>query len=270
MMAMTICQLPNPDYIFLDCINNQHSHNTIYPRHIFCVNNPVNKRTILLLTHSALSGATCPRGPGIYPPPPASRPQLRSPHLGTSTSTSTSMLPLLLLAASAAASPASTRAASCKCGVQPSNRIVGGVEAKVNEFPWVAGLQIRMEGGEGDFMCGGTLVAAEWIVTAAHCLYKDQQFKQLQSAKDLIFGLGEHDQWAGGETKIPTIKVEGAKIIVNPAWDGLDTKGDIAMIKLAKPVDLTKYTPACLANTGQSFVGNTAWVYGEQKHCLLG
>ena len=35
--------------------------------------------------------------------------------------------------------------------------------------------------------------------------------------------------------------------------------------KLNKPVDLKKYTPACLASTGDSFVGKTAWVYGEHK-----
>ena len=33
------------------------------------------------------------------------------------------------------------RAASCKCGIKGgANRIVGGVEAKVNEFPWIASL----------------------------------------------------------------------------------------------------------------------------------
>merc|ERR1719215_2117116 len=123
------------------------------------------------------------------------------------------------------------RAATCKCGVKGgTNRIVGGVEAKPNEFPWVASLILMMGGYETDSMCGGTL--------------------------------GEHDFFDTTETKIPTIKVKVEKIIVSPEWDSLAAIGDIALIKLAKPVDLKKYTPACLAKTGDSFVGKTAWVYG--------
>merc|ERR1712227_257129 len=51
-------------------------------------------------------------------------------------------------------------------------------------------------------------------------------------------------------------------VLVHPKWDSLNTKNDIALIKLKTSADLTKYTPACLANTGDNFVGKTAWVYG--------
>merc|ERR1712184_119840 len=81
-----------------------------------------------------------------------------------------------LLASQALTAPSSSkdmdmRAASCKCGVQGgANRIVGGIEAKVNEFPWIASMSLNFGGMVSDHMCGGTLVSAEWIVTAAHCL----------------------------------------------------------------------------------------------------
>jgi len=155
------------------------------------------------------------------------------------------------------------RAATCKCGIKGgANRIVGGVEAKVNEFPWIASLILIIDGSETDSMCGGTLISAEWIVTAAHCLYKDNDFKTLYKPSEQVWTLGEHDFLDWGETKIPTIRSKVEKVIVSPEWNSMTTRGDIALIKLAKPVDLRKYTPACLANTGDSFVGKTAWVYG--------
>ena len=51
-----------------------------------------------------------------------------------------------LLASQALTAPSlNTRAATCNCGVQGgTNRIVGGVEAKVNEFPWVASLSLSV------------------------------------------------------------------------------------------------------------------------------
>merc|ERR1711971_522300 len=155
------------------------------------------------------------------------------------------------------------RAATCKCGVKGgANRIVGGVEAMANEFPWIASLILLIDGHETDSMCGGTPVSAEWIVTAAHCLYKDNDYKTLYKPSEMVWTLGEHDFLDTTETKIPTIKVKVEKIIVSPEWDSMTTIGDIALIKLAKTVDLKKYTPACMAKTGQSFVGKSAWVYG--------
>ena len=40
---------------------------------------------------------------------------------------------------------------------------------------------------------------------------------------------------------------------------------DIVIIELARPVDLTTYTPACMAKSSDTntFDGKNAWVYGE-------
>ena len=56
----------------------------------------------------------------------------------------------------------------CKCGqVIKRNKIVGGVETEVNEYPWQVGLVNR---GGSIVWCGGSVISSSWILTAAHCI----------------------------------------------------------------------------------------------------
>ena len=54
-------------------------------------------------------------------------------------------------------------------------RIVGGAAARFAEWPWQASLMRYKEGkfvnhGSWEHKCGAVLVAAAWVVTAAHCV----------------------------------------------------------------------------------------------------
>ena len=56
---------------------------------------------------------------------------------------------------------------TCECGIpNRSNRIVGGQETEVNEYPWQVGLVSRS--GTRPW-CGGTLISDRHVMTAAHC-----------------------------------------------------------------------------------------------------
>jgi len=173
---------------------------------------------------------------------------------------------ILLLTAQALAAPESRTAASCKCGVAKtgSNRIVGGSTAQPNEFPWIAGMKLFVDGMESVGLgCGGTLINDQWILTAAHCIFKGEQMDKLFEPKEVSWVLGEVDTMMEGEkSKIPRIMVKSEKIVPSPEWDKWTTKGDIALVKLAQKVDLKTYTPACLAKTGDNFDGKKAMVYG--------
>ena len=50
--------------------------------------------------------------------------------------------------------------------MRPNTRIVGGVSADHGDWPWQA--QIRTK--YGFTYCGGTLIAPQWVATAAHCV----------------------------------------------------------------------------------------------------
>ena len=55
----------------------------------------------------------------------------------------------------------------CTCGIpNRSNRIVGGQETEVNEYPWQVGL-VSSSGTRP--WCGGTLISDRHVMTAAHC-----------------------------------------------------------------------------------------------------
>ena len=49
-------------------------------------------------------------------------------------------------------------------------RIVGGILASQHEFPWMAALVYENINGNQLFLCGGSIISPNVILTAAHCL----------------------------------------------------------------------------------------------------
>jgi len=95
-----------------------------------------------------------------------------------------------------------------------SSRIVGGVDAEDGAAPFQCSLQL----GKRHF-CGCSLISAEWIVTASHCVIG-------QSVKNLEVFVGSNDLRSGGTY----YKVE--KYITHEKYNQPSFANDIAVIRV--------------------------------------
>jgi len=101
-------------------------------------------------------------------------------------------------------------------------KIIGGSQATPGADPWQVAL-ILPDRQRPFAFCGGSIVAGTWVVTAAHCV--DQN--TAPSDVDVLVGTVDLDH--GGA------RIHAQEIHVNPNWNPIDQRGDVALIKLAAP-----------------------------------
>ncbi|XP_077335931.1 transmembrane protease serine 3 isoform X1 [Lithobates pipiens] len=131
----------------------------------------------------------------------------------------------------------------------PSARIVGGNISAEGQWPWQASLTFQ-----GIHLCGGSLISAQWIVTAAHCVY-DLYFPESWNVQ-----VGLINQ----PSEPPNNSVMVEKIIYHRKYKSSTMSNDIALIKLATPFTFNGLVqPICLPHYGEDFPeGKICWISG--------
>ncbi|XP_024410525.1 chymotrypsin-like elastase family member 2A isoform X2 [Desmodus rotundus] len=121
------------------------------------------------------------------------------------------------------------------------SRVVGGEDVRPNSWPWQVSLQFSSN-GQWHHTCGGSLVAKNWVLTAAHCISSSRTYRVV---------LGRHSL---STEESGSLAVKVSKLVVHEDWDSdkLSKGNDIALLKLAKPVTLTdKIQLGCLPPAGK-------------------
>ncbi|KAM7355456.1 venom serine protease Bi-VSP-like [Cochliomyia hominivorax] len=146
------------------------------------------------------------------------------------------------------------------CGYSNNSykKIVGGEVSKKGAWPWVALLGYDDELSANPFKCGGALVSARHVVTAAHCLRRDLTFVRL----------GEHDLTTNTEARHVDIKI--ARMEKHPDYNPRNGHSDIAVLYLERNVQFTdSISPICMPTSPQlrqrSYVRYTPFVVGWGK-----
>ena len=98
---------------------------------------------------------------------------------------------------------------------------MGGEKADIREHPWQVAFSIGTPGSP--MLCGGSLVADRWVLTAAHCFHATAQPDVVR----VKAGASDYRQRGGWG--------EAEKIVMHEGYDAKTHENDLALVKLKSP-----------------------------------
>lgn len=135
-------------------------------------------------------------------------------------------------------------------------RIVGGKNVAISFAPWQVAL-VRDSASDdysGQF-CGGSIIAREWVATAAHCV---SDGTTQMSASEVRILAGRAVLSDNSSSGVPV-----SEIVVHPDYDGISEDHDVALIRLSSPLALKKRSIEIIAlPTSKPTAGSTGRITG--------
>jgi secreted trypsin-like serine protease len=102
------------------------------------------------------------------------------------------------------------------------SRIVGGTRTDIKDHPWQVALNIKQSDGRS-YLCGGSIIAQKWVLTAAHCFGDISERSQAWAKADAT------------DYKTTGIWTEAERIIVHEQYNASSHENDLALTKLKSP-----------------------------------
>uniref|UniRef100_A0A663N8B9 Acrosin n=1 Tax=Athene cunicularia TaxID=194338 RepID=A0A663N8B9_ATHCN len=116
-----------------------------------------------------------------------------------------------------------------------TSHVVGGTGALPGAWPWIVSIQDPWEAGTGH-VCGGSLISAEWVLTAAHCFLE---------AREGGPSTGISPGTGGCPTQVHGIK----RLLVHPCYSSLTKRNKVVQLQLDRPMQCCYYVQlACMPN----------------------
>nr|XP_008115767.1 PREDICTED: serine protease 27 isoform X2 [Anolis carolinensis]XP_016851675.1 PREDICTED: serine protease 27 isoform X2 [Anolis carolinensis] len=139
------------------------------------------------------------------------------------------------------------------CG-NPGNtlRIVGGQPASERTWPWQVSISVK-----NYHLCGGTLIAKQWVLSAAHCFSLKLDFTKIITVRLGIYQLANDSK----DTVTSTVQ----QVMIHPNYTSkAGSSADIALVELTSPVTYSDaILPVCLPKSSMQFsTGARCWVTG--------
>ncbi|XP_014367559.2 spaetzle-processing enzyme isoform X2 [Papilio machaon] len=141
-----------------------------------------------------------------------------------------------------------------KVEIELDNRIAGGTETELNQFPWTILLRASFDFGVNvtKFDCGGSIISSRYILTAAHCVVTDGA-----TLTNVDIYMSEYDKRTfpmdcktsadGQKSCITNVVVQAEKVVPHTGFNSKTLKNDIALIRLRETAPYTEFIrPICL------------------------